>query len=266
MKGTLHLNLRLATIFCTLFALSAWAFQAAAKEPMLYDISADDIGAEIFDSIKEREREMIRAGRASNASGKNGGEQADGLRVVLLFDVSRSVVNESAQSGLPMTKIKEEVLRLVDSLKPSTQFNVVQFTRNYLPFEKSLVPADEKHRKSFRTWVREKWNDSGKLSATLDGATKNPDGIIGVLGFTKEMKPDVVYLISDGSFEQGGQTEEDKVAWSAVRKAFDALSQGGKKVPVNFIAFAPDQTDAEQMKKIATSSGGRFRQVTKSKS
>jgi len=263
MKHMLRPDPRL-TAFC-LLALCAFSLHAAAKEPMLYEVSADEIVTEMFDSIKERERELIGT-RSASTAGKTAGEPADGLRVVLLFDVSRSVVNESAKSGLPMAKIKEEVVRVVDSLKPSTRFNVVQFTRNYLPFQESMVPADEKHRKSFQTWVREKWNDSGKLSATLDGATKNPDGIIGVLGFAKEMRPDVVYLISDGSFEQGGQKEEDKVAWNDVRKAFDALSQGGKKVPINFIAFAPDQSDAEQMKKIATSSGGRFRQVTKSKS
>ena len=164
-----------------------------------------------------------------------------------------------------MTRIKEEVIRLIDSLKPSTQFNVVQFTRNYLPFEKNMVPADESHRKGFRTWVREKWNDSGTLSSQNDGATKNPSGIVGVLDFTGKMKPDVVYLISDGSFEQGGQTEANKVSWSDVRESFDTLSRGGKKVPVNFIAFAPDKSDAEEMKKIAASSGGRFSQVAKPK-
>lgn len=252
------------TAFCFL-ALFACALQAAAKEPMLYEISADDIGTEIFDSIKERERELIGARSALTAPGKAGSEQAEGLRVVLLFDVSRSVANESAQSGLPMTKIKEEIVRIVDSLNPSTRFNVVQFTRNYLAFEQNMVPADATHRESFRKWVAEKWNDSGKLSSKHDGATKNPSGIIGVLGFTGKMKPDFVYLISDGSFEQGGQTEAKKVSWSRVREAFDALSRGGRKVPVNFIAFAPDKSDAGEMKKIAVSSGGRFSQVAKPK-
>jgi len=231
---------------------------------MLYEISADDIGAEIVESIKERERELIGARSVSTEPGKAAGAQAEGLRVVLLFDVSRSVANESAQSGLPMTKIKEETVRLVDSLESSTRFNVVQFTRNYLPFEEDMVPADAAHRESFRKWISEKWNDSGKLSSVYDGATKNPSGIVGVLGFTEKMKPDVVYIISDGSFEQGGQTEANKVSSSDVRKAFEALSHGGKKVPVNFIAFAPDESDAEQMKKIAVSSGGSFRRVTKS--
>jgi hypothetical protein len=126
-----------------------------------------------------------------------------------------------------------------------------------------LVRADAENKDLFRTWVEEKWNDSGTLSSKLDGATQNPAGILGLLEFVGKMKPDVIYIVGDGSFERGKSEQNEPVKWDAVSKAVDAMSRGGKKVALSFIAFAPDEADARQMKKLAKSSGGRFSVIGK---
>lgn len=254
-----------AAVACLLF--STGISRGASEGAKLYEISTKDLCAQIFDDIKEREKDMI-SPRGSGPIGQTRSKTSDtkqnkGLNVLLLFDVSRSVVNKSAKSGTPMDKIKKEAVKLVDSLSSSTRFNIVQFTRNYIPFKENLVPTDAANRKEFRSWVGEKWNDSGKLSSVLDGAKKNPSGILGVLEFSKTMKPDVIYLISDGSFQQGKAADEDPVNWGDIRKAMSFTSSTGKKVPINFIAFAPEKADALQMKTIAEQSGGQFSVLAK---
>lgn len=233
-------------------------------------MSADDFCEQILGDLRQYEKKILFLGRGVSSPGQQNAPSAQkvskgaaGLNVILLFDVSRSVVNKSAQSGTPMSEIKKEVVKLIDSLPPSTHFNVVQFTRNYLPFKQSLVPANAANRKDFQNWVRNKWNDTGTLSSGTEGATKNPAGILGVLQFSKKMKPDVVYLISDGSFEQGQAAEANNVEWRDVSNALASISGNGKKIPVNFIAFAPKPSDAKEMKKIADNSGGRFREMAK---
>lgn len=244
--------------------------RALAEDKMLYKMTTEDFCEQILGDLRGYEKETVFLGRGiaspsrQNAStAPKTSKESPGLNVILLFDVSRSVVNKSAQSGTPMSEIKKEAVKLIDSLPPSTHFNVVQFTRNYLPFKQSLVPANADNRKDFQNWVRNKWNDTGTLSSETEGATKNPAGILGVLEFSKKMKPDVVYLISDGSFEQGKSAEANNVEWRDVSKALASISGNGKKIPVNFIAFAPKPSDAKEMKKIAGNSGGRFREMAK---
>lgn len=254
-----------ALICLVVLAINPSLLRAASEEAPLYKMSASEMSTEIFDHVVEREREMIYgqgSGAPPNTIRAEAGRKK-GVNVVLLFDVSKSVATKSAASGLPMNRIKEEVVQLVDSLPASTRFNVVQFTRNYLPFRENSVPADEDNRKSFRDWVGSAWNDTGTLSSQIEGVRKNPEGILGLLEFAGRMDPDMIYVISDGSFEKGPKGTDDKVPWEEVRESLASISGDGKKVAISFIAFAPKDSDAREMRNIAGTSGGRFSVVQK---
>lgn len=258
-------NLVLMVVFLCLGIIGVLASDERTEK-----VRINDLDKVLLMDIEEMDKKISSGGRgvpatqvpsspATSPSKSSIGKESN---VVLLFDVSRSVANKSQKKGVPMDKIKEEVVSLVDSLPAETRFNVVQFTRNYLPFSSVSVPNDAAQRKAFRAWVRDNWNESGTLSSVVDGAVKNPDGILGVLKFAKSLNPSVVYVISDASFNRGKANQTKRVEWSDLDKAVRSLSARGKRVPVNFIAFAPAHENAQAVQRIAKQSGGQFRELT----
>ncbi|HRQ90231.1 MAG TPA: hypothetical protein PLA50_15635 [Bacteroidia bacterium] len=191
------------------------------------------------------------------------GVQAQGDRVLLLFDVSASVVNKANAAGIPLERIQEETLRLIDSLPISSQFSLIQFTGNYLPFTEELIAASPGNKQFARQWVLDKWVKGGTMSASSSGVVGNLTGVVGVLERASEMRPDVVFLISDASFQwRPGGGGYKNVPYDEIRKAVDQLARTiGGKVPLHFVAFQPKDGDAAEWSKIVKKTGGEFREL-----
>lgn len=191
------------------------------------------------------------------------GIQAQGQRVLLLFDVSTSVVNKARASGIPLERIQEETLQLIEKLPLASQFSLVQFTGNYMPFTEELIVASPGNKDLARAWVQEKWVQSGTLSASASGVVSNLTGIVGVLDLAARMRPDVIFLISDASFQWRPEGSGFRnVPYEAIKKALEALGEGNRrKVPVHFIAFQPKAADASEWSRLIRRTGGEFREL-----
>ncbi|MCB1226922.1 MAG: hypothetical protein KDK99_13985, partial [Verrucomicrobiales bacterium] len=190
------------------------------------------------------------------------GIQAEGQRIVLCFDVSGSVVNKATASGMPLTRIKEETIKLLDSLPPAAGFSIIQFVRNYKPFSPQLVQATPANRDAAKNWINTEWSESGQMAAGGKGVlSPNPNGIPAVLDAAFAMNPDVIFLISDGSFQQT-YPQDRTVPVEEVEKQIKTLQKGrAKEVPLHFIGFEMRNEDENAWTRIARRSGGRLRQI-----
>ena len=190
------------------------------------------------------------------------GVRAEGQRILLLFDVSASVVNKAKAAGVPLERIQEETLRLVGALPIAAQFSLIQFTGNYLSFTEELIPATPANKDLAKQWVMERWVKSGTMSSSAKGVVNNRTGVVGVLQRSTAMRPDVVFLLSDASFQwrpEGGGGFSN-VPYEDLKGAVENLSGGnGEKVPLHFVAFEPKASDVEEWEKIIRKSGGEFR-------
>ncbi|MBL9154898.1 MAG: hypothetical protein JNK37_20625 [Verrucomicrobiales bacterium] len=190
------------------------------------------------------------------------GVAAQGQRIVLLFDVSSSVVNQAAAVGVPLARIREETLKLIDGLKPAAQFSMIQFTQNYKPFSTELLPATEPNKQAARDWVANEWSESGTLAGR--GVVTNPRGLVTVLEQAFAMRPDLVFLISDASFqwragEGGGITD---IPYDELGKAIETLTKSlPQPAPIHLIGFAPDEEDAKEWRRILRRTGGELREL-----
>lgn len=188
------------------------------------------------------------------------GVKTNGDRIVLLFDVSSSVVNKAVRVGVPLERIQEETLKLIEKLPISAQFSMIQFTQNYKPFTDELLGATPANKKVAQKWVREKWVTSGTM--TGNGVVSNPRGLMAVLEKAFEMRPNVIFLISDASFQWriGGGISD--IPYDELRKAIDGLQKSlPEKAPIHFIGFAPDDDDVKEWKRILRRSSGQFREL-----
>jgi len=188
------------------------------------------------------------------------GVQSTGKRILLLFDISSSVANKAASSGMPLSRIKEETLTLIDSLPSSSRFGIIQFSQNYKPFRSELVPATDPNRQAVREWIGKEWVETGTLSGS--GVVSNPKGLVGVLELAAKMQPDVVFLISDCSFQWRPDGKIGTIPWKEVQNAAKALgSSEGGKCKINLVGFQVKPDDRSEARSVASRSGGKFREI-----
>ena len=75
------------------------------------------------------------------------------------------------------------------------------------------------------------------------------------------MKPDVIFMISDGSFWRDPGNE--KVPYSELRRTLDGLEKesGFGKVPVHFIGFEMKRDEESELKRMIRRYDGDFRKI-----
>lgn len=190
------------------------------------------------------------------------GIRANGQRILLLFDVSGSVVNKANASATPLAKIKEETMKLIDSLPADSRFGIVQFVRNYKMFQEELVPATQPNRELARQWIETEWRETGSLPRGGKGViSPSPNGLPPILRRAHEMKPDLIFLISDGSFERGTDTSE-KVSEDEFEDLFKELGKSGVgRIPLHFIGFQMKPEDKRFWDRMTRRLGGSLKEM-----
>lgn len=190
------------------------------------------------------------------------GISAEGQRILLLFDVSGSVVNKANASNTPLTKIKEETMALIDQLPADSRFGIIQFVRNYKMFQEELVPATQPNRDLARQWIESEWRETGSLPRSGKGViSPDPNGLPPILRRAFDMKPDVIFLMSDGSFERGVQTSE-KISEEEFQDLLKELNKSEiDRVPIHFLGFEMRDDDKRFWQRMARRSGGSLKEM-----
>ena len=149
------------------------------------------------------------SGTGSGGGGKGGsaiqflGLPGTGQRVILIFDVSGTVSNALEKAGTPLSVIKDEISELLGKLSINSTFGIAQFSRQYAFFRPELLPATEPNRLAAREWL-EKWFSSGTfLKKNTPNLVRDKVGFLGVLKEAFKLKPDLIYIVGDGSFQRG---------------------------------------------------------------
>lgn len=196
-------------------------------------------------------------GRGSGKGLSFFGMQTEGERIVLLFDVSSSVVNKANAVGIPLSRVRDETLELIDGLPVSSRFSMIQFTQNFKSFSSELVAATDSNKKRARDWVKDEWVESGTMSGA--GVVSNPRGVAAVLEQAFRMKPDVVFLISDASFQWRVDGGIKDIPYDELKKLLKDLQEKmAEPARVQFLGFQPKPIDVKEWKRLVRRSGGKF--------
>lgn len=190
------------------------------------------------------------------------GMEAEGERIVLLFDVSSSVVNKAQALGIPLSRVKDETLKMIGGLPITSKFSMIQFTQNFKSFSPELLAATDGNKKRARTWVENEWVESGTMSGR--GVVSNPRGLAAVLEQAFEMKPDLIFLISDASFQWRVGGGISNIPYDDLKDLLAGL-QADLPTPavIQFIGFQPKSEDVKEWKRLLRRSRGKF-QILKS--
>jgi hypothetical protein len=213
-------------------------------------------------------------GSGSGGGGAGGGGNGEGIgisfmgissagrSVIILFDISSSVANKAAKAGVPVETIKQEALKMIEGLSINTTFNLFQFSRIYQPFADTLLAPTEANRAAAKGWLEKEFRTDGSLPRGVRNA-KSPaagedNGICFVLKGALALKPDVVYLISDGSFQS--ERNSSQVPWKEVE---DVVKEHGGMARIHFIGFEMKPEDKKEMKAIVRKTDGTLKEIGK---
>ncbi|MCF6314130.1 MAG: hypothetical protein L3J39_16905 [Verrucomicrobiales bacterium] len=197
-------------------------------------------------------------GRGSGKGLSFFGMKAEGERLVLLFDVSSSVVNKAMSMGIPLSRVRDETLKLIDGLPISSKFSMIQFTQNFKMFSPELQAATDGNKKKAKLWVQNEWVKTGTMSGK--GVVSNPRGLVAVLEQSFRMKPDLIFIISDASFQWRPEGGIKDIPYKELKRELARL-QGGLEQPavIQFLGFQPKSDDVKEWKRLIRRSGGKFR-------
>lgn len=191
------------------------------------------------------------------------GIKTTGQRILLMFDVSTSVVNKANKTTMPLTRIKEETISMIDKLPADARFGIIQFVRNYKMFQPELIPATQANRNLAKAWIISEWNESGMMARNGRGViAPEPNGLPPVLRAAYGLTPDVIFLISDGSFERGGGGGTEKVTDDEFEELFKELTSAlPAKVPFHFLGFQMKEPDEDFWNRMSRRLGGQMKEL-----
>lgn len=225
------------------------------------------------DIVSDQVESLVAAAGDGSGSGTGGGRggsisflgvTSTGSRVVLLFDVSTTVMNASARAGMPMERIKEKTLELLQSLSINTTFGLGQFARNYAFFNNELLPASDPNRAKARAWLDEWFATTGSMKPSTPNTVRGSPGFIEVLKAAFALNPDLIFIISDGGFYQGSGSAGQKIPYPDIARALRDLQEArDEPVNINFIGVGMKRDERNEMRRIISSRGGngRFREL-----
>lgn len=190
------------------------------------------------------------------------GLTSSGKSVVILFDISKSVVTKADKAGVGIAKIQAETMTLLKGLSINITFNLIQFSRGYLPFKQFLVAPTDANRQEAQKWMETEFKTSGSLG----GKNVVQVGAIGfpaVLEAGLKMNPDIVYVISDGDFQRGAGTTE-QVPMEDIAKVIDAHNKERMEpTQINFLGLEMKPDQKSELSRIVRKTGGRLKEIGK---
>ena len=188
------------------------------------------------------------------------GIEDSGERILLLFDDGGSVINKARRSGVPISAIRKEAIRVIDGLNANTLFGLIRFVRRVGTFQDILVPATRENKRIVNEWIENTLATGKKKRTELTFAGSSIEAALEV---AFQMEPDVIFLLSDADFQRyaAGTGKGEEVPWDDVSDALRRLRrEASKNVRVNFIGFQVRDDDRKEMRRLVRRTGGKYRE------
>jgi hypothetical protein len=192
------------------------------------------------------------------------GIQDRGESVVLMIDVSGSMFLRLGDAAFET--VRDEAAQLVDALAPGTRFGIVVWSGGAGRWREQLVPASAENREAARAFIAgldgHAYRRLGRMCAQVlrDEAGGTRHDLALRQAFT--LKPEVVYLISDGNAMRGTDAMANEEIWSLARGLQKELETPARLHAIYFVTGPAKANERELLQKLARSNGGKFREVS----
>jgi hypothetical protein len=189
------------------------------------------------------------------------GLTSSGKSVVILFDISTSVITKAEKAGLSITKIQSETMTLLKTLSINVTFNLIQFSRGYVPFKQFLVAPTDANRQEAQKWMETEFSTTGSVKGK-EMVKVGHIGFPAVLEAGLKMNPDIVYILSDGDFQRTAAVTQ--VPMEDIAKVIDAHNKERMEpTQINFLGLEMKPEQKSDLSRIVRKTGGRLKEIGK---
>ena len=191
------------------------------------------------------------------------GVQTTAKRVLILYDVSASVVRAAERARYSMDRIRTETKELLGKIGVNTRFGLGQFARNYAFFNSEMLPATDQNRAAANAWFDQWFATDGTMKRSTPNMVSGGPGFIKVMEAAFKLQPDVIFVISDASFERGSGGN-NKIPFDELSDALRDLQKSmPEPVKINFIGVGLKPQNEKDMRRVMgrNSGGGKFREL-----
>jgi hypothetical protein len=189
------------------------------------------------------------------------GLTSSGKSVVILFDISTSVITKAERAGMSINKIQAETLALLKTLSINVTFNLIQFSRNYTPFKPFLVAPTDVNRQEAQKWMEAEFSTTGSIKGK-DVVKVGSIGFPAVLEAGLKMNPDIIYILSDGDFQR--TAADTQVPMADIAKVIDAHNKERMEpTQINFLGLEMKPDQKSELSRIVRKTGGRLKEIGK---
>ncbi|TVR48817.1 MAG: VWA domain-containing protein [Puniceicoccaceae bacterium] len=188
------------------------------------------------------------------------GIEDSGDCIVIIVNTSASVMRKARNRGVTIERIQEEVLTLLGSLDPRTQFAIVQFSQGVRTFADHPSPARAAAIEAAGEWIRT--NLRGNPPVRGDPAHLGHEA-----GFEAAFAydPDVVFLLTDGVLNRRtgspGNYSYPEIPYSTFRSTLVRWQRERvRPARIHVIGFEMRADDAANMRRLTREFGGQVRE------
>ena len=186
------------------------------------------------------------------------GLEAEGERIVILFDNSLTVWNRAAAVGVTSDGFVAELSRMIDDFGVNTEFALIPFAQKVGTFKDYLIPATQSNRQAAINWLRKNVRAQSKHTEL----SYQINGIQGALTLAYQMQADLIFILSDGDFQRSKSpwASGGDVPWSELRASIRALKRQHAIAPqIHFIGFQVAPEASAEIKRLVAQERGQFK-------
>jgi hypothetical protein len=214
------------------------------------------------------------AGTGSGAAINFFGIRDRSSSVVIMIDVSDSMFTRTgdAEAG-KLTKrgreqnfqtVREEAIRLVQSLGPNVQFGIVRWAGSARSWKPELIPATDENKQAAIDHIQKEVDmKTARPKKGEAGGTRHDLALQAAFS----LKPEVIYMLTDGN----ATIAEHKEGMRPIpaEEIFDVAATGQKNLRTSarvhviyYVTGTEREEEREMLMTLATRNGGQFRPVT----
>ncbi len=183
---------------------------------------------------------------------------SEAKRILILYDISKTVVNAAARTAVSMEAIRKESCRLIEELGIQCRFGLAQFARNYAFFNDTLLPATDENRRRAKEWLNRWFATTGMMPPSTPNLVSGSPGFLEVLTRAFNSQPEVIYILSDGGFYR----QSGPIPYSEIQSTLRVLQEKREPpVKIHFLAVGMKDDRFQEMRKILALHGGTIRQL-----
>lgn len=186
------------------------------------------------------------------------GLEAEGERIVILFDNSLTVWNRAAAVGVTSEGFVAELSRMIDNFGVNTEFALIPFAQKVGTFKDYLIPATQSNRQAAINWLRKNVRAQSKHTEL----SYQINGIQGALTLAYQMQADLIFILSDGDFQRSKSqwASGGDVPWPELRASIRALKRQHAIAPqIHFIGFQVAPEASAEIKRLVAQERGQFK-------